>query len=94
MRIDGPNRVQVHGPSEADGKAPRSPRPSDTGHTTAAGQYLPADAEYEPYLRKVRACQEVNLQAVAEAKELLDTGQLDSPEAAARAAEQIISTGI
>jgi len=50
--------------------------------------------EYEPFIRKAVELEETDSQAVAEAKEALESGQLDTPEAAQSAAENILESGI
>jgi hypothetical protein len=47
-----------------------------------------------PYVRQALAGEDVNLQAIEEAKKLLASGQLDTPQAILRAAEAIIERGI
>lgn len=48
----------------------------------------------KPYIAMAMAGDEINTQAVEEAKALLQSGQLDTPEAARRAAEAILSFGV
>ncbi len=48
---------------------------------------------HETYLPLAAAVEEVNQQAVAEARQLLQSGQLDSQEALHHAAEAIITFG-
>ena len=50
--------------------------------------------EYEPFIRKAVELEDTDSQAVAEAKEALESGQLDTPEAAQSAAENILESGI
>jgi len=50
--------------------------------------------EYEPFIRKAVELEDTDSQAVAEAKEALESGQLDTPDAAQSAAENILETGI
>ena len=94
MRIDGTNGAELHGAPEG---APTSRHPGGPprGQDPAAGEGLPASgAEYQSYVQKAAACKEVDLEAVAEAKGLLESGQLDTPDAAQRAAERIVTLGI
>ena len=66
------------------------------------GQYVGRDAEncaevvfsQERLIAAAASAEEVNVQAVEEARALLDSGQLDTPEAARRAAEAILKTGL
>ena len=50
--------------------------------------------EYEPFIRKAAQLEDTDSQAVAEAKEALESGQLDTSEAAQSAAENILESGI
>ena len=93
MRIDGPNEMNVNGPSRPDGALPQPARPRESRTPSPAGTPRSADAAL-PYIQQAVACEEVDTQAVVEAKKLLESGQLDTPEAAARAAESILSLGI
>ncbi|MFA6132716.1 MAG: hypothetical protein WC869_01715 [Phycisphaerae bacterium] len=90
MRIDGVNNLNSLVPQEfPEGKgAPRTPAAASSegaeGITAAAGQYV----------AQVTSSPDVNVQAVAEARALLASGQLDTPEAALRAAARIMELGI
>jgi hypothetical protein len=53
--------------------------------------YVPSVA---PYVGKALATEEVDRQAVLQAKELLKSGELDTPEAAKRAAQAILDLGV
>ena len=86
--------MEAHGPAEGDPPAQRPIRPAGSQDAAAAGKPRALDATLEPYVREAIASQEVNQQAVAEAIKLLESGQLDTPEAIARAAESILFRGI
>ncbi len=93
MRIDG---IEGQHPQRPDNQSsPKGPAPEHTD--ASAGKAVDSSgilAEIRPYIRSVRETDEVNSQAVDEAKELLASGGLQSPEAMRRAAEAIISRGI
>ena len=93
MRIDGPNRAEMPSPSEGSEVRRQAANPTDGAEASVANPRI-GEAASKPYIQKAAVCDEVNTQAVAEAKELLESGQLDTPEAAKRAAERIISMGI
>jgi hypothetical protein len=46
------------------------------------------------YVEKVRLTPEINAQAVAEARRLMEAGELDTPEAIRRAAQAMVDGGI
>jgi len=50
-------------------------------------------ATHKPYVRKALEADEIDLQAVQEAKRLLESGQLFSPEAVRRAARNLLADG-
>jgi len=77
------------------------PRPAGAGGPPAADRGRPAGTagEGEPpvppeYLRLAAETEPVRAEVVAEAKRLLEAGDLDTPEAARGAAEAILSLGI
>ena len=90
MRIDGTNKIGQGSPDPLDNQ-PRSsglPRNTPTEQSPAVEQHL------KPLIEKVKRAENVDFQAVAEAKQLLDSGKLDSPEAILRAAEALLRFGI
>lgn len=93
MRIDGPNRLET--PSQPAGNEVKrqASKAAGTSQASAANTRI-GEAAAKPYIHKVAVGDDVNRQAVAEAKQLIESGQLDTPEAAKRAAERIISMGI
>ena len=82
---------------------PAKPTSDTTSKTTKAmvtdGQNLdPGSAEVLsgnlPNIRKAQASEEVNAQAVQEARKMLADGTLDTPEIIIQAAENLVSLGI
>jgi len=53
-----------------------------------------ASSEFQDLVRQAAGVPDVNAQAVAEAKRLLKSGELSSPEAISRAAEAMLRRGI
>ena len=93
MRIDGTNWI----PPDAPGNGPQSVhKPSSPGDSFDA-RIGADDAEIRsllaPYVQAAMGAEEVDEQAVAEARNLLRSGQLDTPEAARRAAEALLRLG-
>jgi len=62
-----------------------------TSQTEAADSIL--RTEYEPFIRKAVEL-EADSQVVAQARQSLESGELDTPEAAQAAAENILEYGI
>ena len=50
--------------------------------------------EYEPFIQRALQLDDIDTLAVAEAKEALETGRLNTPEAIQSAAENILNNGI
>ena len=94
MRIDGPENIGAHGLPDENLPKPSPAKSSDSGAVQPDSEVPTGDAAYRQYILKATATEEIDLQAVAQAKELLESGQLDTPEAADRAADTILSIGI
>ena len=94
MRIDGPEKLQMDGLSSKDGQMRGPAQPARAPDVPAAADAAIADPACVLYTPKAAACEDVNLQAVAEALRLLEAGQLDTPQAARQAAENILSMGL
>lgn len=94
MRIDGTNGFKT---PDAASLAQGAGKP-----TAQAGLFkLPEEtatsalpAEGQAYVAQAAAAPEINQSAVAEARRLLQSGQLSSPDAVRRAAEAILRNGI
>ena len=86
MRIDGTNRLAPRDltDSASAAKAPKT----GLADATAAGPELCRSAE--SFAKQALAVDDVNKQAVAEAKELIRSGKLDTPEAIRRTAQAIL----
>ena len=92
MRIGGAYDFHPEGPS-GNKRPGKSVRPEATGDGPQADGAVVSIA-LEPLIRRAAAAEEVNTSAVNEARKLLDAGLLDTPEAAMRAAEAILSKGL
>jgi hypothetical protein len=92
VRIDGPYGPGIGGLPPEQAPAPKGGRPGAPADLSGAQAEL-----YGPqkeYIRSATAAQDVNKQAVAEARELLKSGKLDTADAARRAAEAMLGLGI
>ncbi len=93
MRIEGNSGAQkqdlpgITPPAAGSSK----PRPAEGGAASSHVDLSPAGTSL---VESAAAQEEVNSAAVAEARELLQAGELDTPEAARRAAENLIDRGI
>jgi hypothetical protein len=93
MQIDGTHGVD---PLHIPGGAKSLVRPDQpaAGTDRPAEAPGPRDPDVEPYIRRAAEAPEVRPDAVAEAKRLLASGSLDTPEAAGKAAERLLRDGI
>jgi len=91
MRIDGTSGPQQPLP-RGEPSLPKPARPLPAGAQPAEkdAQIRAADSSY---VQKAMAGEGIDRAAVAEARRLLEAGQLDTPEAARRAAEAILDRG-
>jgi hypothetical protein len=96
----GAGRLRVDG---TYGAGPHlNPEETDSKTESLQGQYLSATprdgaeviSSQERLIAAASAGEEINVQAVEEARALLKAGQLDTPEAADRAAEAILKMGL
>ena len=93
MRLDGPQGLP---PNSLPEKVPPASTP-ETG-SSRSGATNEADSEVLSanidYIRQAIETEDMDAAAVAEARQLLESGQLDTPEVATRAAELIIKLGL
>ena len=91
MRVDGTSGLDP--PASQGQPAAPARRPSAKGGAgeTGEGWAVERPAADKALVQKAKASPEVDLKAVAEAKRLLASGRLDTPEAIRRAAEAILS---
>ena len=94
MRIDPANKPEIQGPLPGSNGSTQPVGSGGVSRAAQTGRPETTEAIHKSYIRKAVGVEDVDLQAVAEAKRLLDSGQLDNPEAIARAAENIVTRGI
>ncbi|MBT3198293.1 MAG: hypothetical protein HN350_00085 [Phycisphaerales bacterium] len=95
MRIDSNNNTSnINGLGAGSTPAQQASDLVGAQQTASAQRPQAGESVHESYIRKAVASDIVDLQAVAEAKMLLESGQLDTPGAIARAAENIVVRGI
>lgn len=93
MRIDGTFGTESYGLQNGKGE---SGRPVDSAASGRAGAKDPPSAAspgVAPWVRRSAGADEVNAQAVEEARRALQAGALDTPDAARRAARAILEMG-
>jgi len=94
VRIDPANRPEIQGSLLGGNATPQAVRPGGGRPAAQTGRPETTEAVHQSYIRRAVAGDDVDLQAVAEAKKLIAAGQLDTPEAIASAAENIVIRGI
>lgn len=95
MRIDSTNNTSnINGLAAGSNPAQQASDLAGAQQTPPAQRPQAGESVHESYIRKAVASDVVDMQAVAEAKMLIETGQLDTPGAIARAAENIVVRGI
>jgi hypothetical protein len=93
MRVDGTHGIEPQGLPEGRPPAQAAKTPTSAADKTGvdSSQLLAAQA---PYIQAALAAQDVDAAAVEEAKKLLRSGQLDTPEAIQKAAQRILELGV
>ena len=92
MRIDPTHGTEPHGLADGKPGSAKPTRPAGTEQrpTADSAELL---AAHKPYVSKAMEGDEINLQAVQEARRLLESGELFSPEAILRAARNLLADG-
>lgn len=93
MRINGPYGFEPPGLTNRSDKPGKSGKTDDGGKTGRASGGSLVQAAHNSFVSLALQTEEVNTQAVNEARNLLENGQLDTPEAARRTAEAILDLG-
>ena len=94
VRIDSTNNANIQNPLAGGSSAPQASGLAGAQQTAQTGRPQTTESVHESYIRKAVASETVDTQAIAEAKALLESGQLDNTGAIARAAENIVIRGI
>jgi len=93
VRIGGQysNEAPGIGPRKQDAAgADGAPRPAKPGQNAAG---LEVSRTHEALIRRAAAAEEVDVKGVEAARKALQAGELDTPEAARRAAQSILDIG-
>jgi len=94
VRIDGTFGTESCGPAGGKDESGKLSTPAGVYKPMSGGDDLTVNASLEPLVSKALAADEVNSQAVEEAKQALGAGQLDTTEAVRRAAQTILDLGL
>jgi len=94
VRIDGtsgtdPRKISQGAACQSESQRPTRHDAPDAATTDPLIGYL-----HKMYAPRAAGTAEVNQQAIAAARRLLESGQLDTPQAIRRAAEAILTRGI
>lgn len=92
MRIDGTYRPQSQGPNPMSDAidAAKTPPKGPAGQSEPGQSQATSADSLAFYTGKIRDFSDINTEAVAEAKRLLEAGELDTPAAILRAAEAMV----
>lgn len=94
VRIDGTCGVEPHGaPDERVPGAAKGPQGSASEAASQQAGGLEVIPSQKHLIAAAAASEDVDARAVEEARAVLRSGQLDTPEAAARAAQALVDLG-
>ena len=91
MRIDGTNDLTAKPTLDTTAKTAKAKITDGLNSTDSNAQVL---STYLPNVRKAQAAEEVNAQAIAEARKMLADGTLDTTERINLAAETLVLIGV
>ena len=94
MKIDGPFRFKPSGPDKSRNRPARAGKASEAAPGEVAGVDPQIRADLQPYVQRLQAVDDVNADAVRDARALLADGSLDTPEAIRRVAEKLADFGL
>ena len=93
MRINGTHEIGPRDLSNSPNPPSKPSRSADAATSSASESDPTVESQLKTLIGKAKASEEINSQAVAEARKLLKSGELDTPDAIRRAAEAIIRFG-
>ena len=95
MRIDGKSPMDASAMLDLSKTSPQNAKPLQRNDLESTGD-SPCEVEslYLSYIQKLSACPEVDAGRVAQARDLIASNQLDTPQAARQAVENIVDSGI
>jgi anti-sigma28 factor (negative regulator of flagellin synthesis) len=93
VRIDGTNGLDNRGLPPSAGPVPQPVRTSGQQKAETSSDGVELTLSGEAFVRQASDAPQVDSQAVAQAKQLIQSGQLDTPESRLRAAKAILDFG-
>ena len=94
MRIDGTSSLESN---RLTGNSAAAPKPKVSEEAIKA-ETIPDDPQiiylHQKYAQEAAVAEQVDQQAIVKARDLLNSGQLDTPDAIRRAAQTIAQQGI
>ena len=94
VRIDGTFGAEPYPQPSGKGKADKRTDGVSSDRPKGAEQDLVVSSTLMPLVRQAAAVEEVDVQAVEEARRALQAGELDTPDAVRRAARAILDLGL
>ena len=94
MRIGGTQGIEPQGQPTRKGESGKPVGAEGSGKSKGSTQSLEIRPTLQPLVRRAAAEDEVNVAAVEAARKALQAGELDTPEAARRAAQAILDLGL
>ena len=94
VRVDGTFGKDPLGLAGQKGKPKGSTDAAGGARASENGQDLVVSSSLQPLISQASEADEVNWQAVQAARAALEAGELDTPEAASRAAKAILDVGL
>ncbi len=93
MRVNGTNNIGPRDLSSDANSPSKATRPADAASSPVSQASSSVESQLQALIEQARAADEINSEAIAEAKKLIESGELDSSDAARRAAEALIRFG-
>ncbi len=94
MQIDRTEGLEGLGLLDTAGSLSKSGKTAPAADKTDGSPGSAGEASFQPYIDRAGEADDIRSEAVEEAKRLLAAGQLDTPENARKAAQNILTFGI
>ena len=94
MHVERTEGLEGLGLPDTAGKLPKAAATPSATDQTNGSPGSAAEASFQPYIDRAAEADAIRPEVVEEAKRLLAAGELDTPETARRAAENILTFGI
>ena len=94
MHVERTEGFDALGLPDAAGNLPKADKTAPAADQTDGSRRSAAEADFQPYIDRAAEADEIRSEAVEQARRLLASGELDTPETARRAAENILGFGI